>query len=269
MVASASASIPSGNNRAGAVIFILYVISALFFTGVIVGTLYSPLSAHGSSKLLVVKRQQKFSRKSSVQIYTNLSLLSFAVLSYHMLSFLVISYKTWASARNIPIPQSFFGHEGLFDLQNGAINIQVWQWLTSSTLFQDFAETICDDSARYWWTQQALLTTMAWSFFMSVEGEQENHSRVLSFRMSTRKPDLSYLPRSQSPKTENPSSLGIPSYQPDPPRLIRTEPLLPSNTPNPHLGPRGSGEHTKAGVAAVAACVILSVPSPRAVLGGH
>ena len=166
------ASFPPEYNRAGALIFILYVVSALFLTGVILGTLYSPLSTHGSSKLLVVERQQKFSRKSSVQIYTALSVLSFSVLSYHMLSFLVLSYKTWASAGDIPIPQSVFGHEGLFDLQNATINIHAWQWLTSSTLFQDFAETICDDTARYWWTQQALLATMAWNFFMSIEGEK-------------------------------------------------------------------------------------------------
>jgi len=87
-----------------------------------------------------------------------------------MMSFLVYSYKAWALEQGIELPQKFLGHDGLIDIQHGTTRICAWEWLTSSTIFRDFAEIICGSSARYWWTQQALSGTMAWSFFMSIEG---------------------------------------------------------------------------------------------------
>jgi hypothetical protein len=37
-------------------------------------------------------------------------------------------------------------------------------------LFQDFAEVICNDPRHYWWTQLALLYSLGWNIYMSVEG---------------------------------------------------------------------------------------------------
>lgn len=166
-----SASVSSEYNLAGAVIFIIYVVSALFFTGIIVGILsYSPESTHRSSSLSSTKTHQRSSHENKVQIFKALSTLSFAVLSYHMMSFLILSYKAWALERGIELPQEFLGPNGLIDIQHGTSHLYIWEWLTSSVLFRDFAEIICGSSARYWWTQQALLGTMAWSFFMSIEG---------------------------------------------------------------------------------------------------
>ena len=156
-------------NSAGAVIFVLYVISALVFTGVIIGILLSSPQWH-----------QKLCHASTVQIFAALSVLSFSVLSYHMLSFLILSYESWASAEDIRIPQSFFGHNGLANFRENGIDVRVWDWLISSALFRDFAETICGDSARYWWTLQALLATMTWNVFMSIEGENNQPSASLT-----------------------------------------------------------------------------------------
>lgn len=167
----ASASVSSEYNLTGAVIFIVYVVAALFFTGVIVGILlYSPGSAHRPSFFPSTRKHKKIYHENKLQLFTALSVLSFATLSYNMMSFLIFSYKAWASKRGIDIPQRFLGNDGVMDIQHGTINFYVWEWLTSSTLFRDFAEIICGSSARYWWTQQALLVSMAWSFFMSIEG---------------------------------------------------------------------------------------------------
>lgn len=168
---ASSASVSREYNLAGAVIFIIYVVSALFFTGVIISILLcSPGSAHRSSSSPRRRRHKRFSHQSKLQIFTALSVLSLAVLSYHMMSFLIFSYKAWASEKGVRIPQRLFGYDGLIDLKHGTNPLFIWEWLTSSTLFQDFAEIICGSSARYWWTLQALSGTMAWSFFMSVEG---------------------------------------------------------------------------------------------------
>ena len=168
---ASSASVSSEYNLAGALIFTVYVVSALFFTGVIIAMLlYSPQSAHGSSSSSSPKTRDRLSHGKRLQIFASLSVLSFAILSYHMMDFLIVSYKAWALERDTEVPQRLFGHDGLIDLRQGITRVYIWQWLTSSTLFQDFAEIICGSSARYWWTQQALLTTMIWVFFMSIEG---------------------------------------------------------------------------------------------------
>ena len=155
----------SDYNLAGAVIFVTYVSSALFFTGMIVGILNAKLWSP-----IMSNRQRELSHENKLQIFTALSVVSFSVLSYHMISFLVISYKAWLSVKGIEAPSRFFGYGGFIDPQKRIIRVCIWQWLTSSTLFKDFAEVICGSSARYWWTQQALLVTMTWSFFMSIEG---------------------------------------------------------------------------------------------------
>ncbi len=151
-----ASSVSSESNLAGAVISIIYVVSALFFTGIVIGILlYSPESTHRSLSSSSTKKHQRSSHENKVQTFRALSKLSFAVLSYHMMSFLIYSYKAWALEQGIELPQKFLGHDGLIDIQHGTTRICVWEWLTSSTLFRDFAEIICGSSARYWWTQQA------------------------------------------------------------------------------------------------------------------
>lgn len=165
---ASSSPIASEYNLAGAIVFVVYVISALLFTGMIVGILtYSPKKSWSPT---MSNRQRRLSYESKFQIFTALSVLSFSVLAYHMISFLVISYRGWASVRGIEVPSRFFGQDDVIDLQKRIVRVYIWQWLTSSTLFKDFAEIICGSSARYWWTQQALSVTMTWSFFMSIEG---------------------------------------------------------------------------------------------------
>lgn len=105
-----------------------------------------------------------------LQIFSALSVLSFSTLSYHMLSYLIGSYQDWAGTNRVLLPQRILGNAGIVGRKDQRVELHIWEWLTSSTLFQDFAITICNDSARFWWTQQALLVSMAWSVFMSFEG---------------------------------------------------------------------------------------------------
>lgn len=154
------------DNVTGAVIFAAYVFAALFLTGLIAFDLYQAYhSRSGSSS----KEAQHVSNQ--LQIFVALAVLSFSTLSYHMLSYLIDSYQDWVTTQRFgPIhglysPGVVLGSAGL-DFAG-----RVWQWLTQSTLFRDFAVTICKDSANFWWTQQALLVTMASALFMSIEGE--------------------------------------------------------------------------------------------------
>ena len=166
---SAESGDPHGN-LAGALIFTAYVASALFLTGFISTSLFH---AYRSSKAPIGSLSNgKPSLDTRILPCVSLSILSFSVLSYHMLFFLIDSYTTWAQDRQIALPQNMFRSDGVLlgMIGVGQRKVMVWRWLTTSSLFQDFATDICDDWGRYWWTCQALVITMSVGLWMGRKG---------------------------------------------------------------------------------------------------
>ncbi|KAG7006849.1 hypothetical protein G7Y79_00012g031850 [Physcia stellaris] len=169
-----SAGTPSmeSENVVGVFIFTAYVISALFLTGFISTSLL-----HGYGSLTPVQKSRRSGElhlNGWLTLCISLSVLSFSVLSYHMLAFLIVSYRSWAWEREILLPSSLSGSSGIIGglIGQGQREILLWKWLTSSTLFGDFARDICDYWARYWWTSAALMTTMRLSLWTGREGRR-------------------------------------------------------------------------------------------------
>lgn len=162
------ASVPTNsesapNNVTGATVFVGYVLAALFLSTFIVHDLYQSYKAQVKSSS--IKAPYIFSR---LQIFVALAVLSFSTLSYHMLSYLIYMYHRWVTTDDLEV---FPGPSVLLSLPTMQGSHQIWQWLTESALFLNFAETICKDSANFWWTQQALFVSMASALFISLEGE--------------------------------------------------------------------------------------------------
>lgn len=158
-------------NVVGAFIFTAYVVSALFLTAFISTSL---LQGYGSlTPVQKSRRSGKLPLNAWLTLCISLSVLSFSVLSYHMLAFLIVSYRSWAWERGILLPSSLSGSSGIIGalIGQGGREVLLWKWLTSSTLFGDFAWDICDYWARYWWTSAALMTTMRLSLWTGREGE--------------------------------------------------------------------------------------------------
>ncbi len=153
-------------NLSGAIIFTAYVLSALFLTALIAYNLITAYRALPPSYLS--RRNGRSPIKSHIQVFLALTVLSFSVLSYHMLNFLIESYISWAKLWGVQLPLSVFGHNGL--LGREGVELHIWQWLTGSTLFLDFAQEICGTWPRYWWTSQALWATMGVNIFMGYHG---------------------------------------------------------------------------------------------------
>ena len=153
---------PSSYNLSGAVIFTAYVTSALFLTAFIAYDLITSYRALTPSYL--AKKVGRSSINTHVCTILSLAVLSFSVLSYHMLNFLILSYIAWAQDRGIPLPLSSLGRRELVG------EVHIWQWLTNSTLFLDFAQEICATWPRYWWTSQALWATLGVCCFMALHG---------------------------------------------------------------------------------------------------
>ncbi len=145
--------------------FFAYIVSALVLTGLICRDLLQEYSGYATRKRLRAQSARKDSDTGrpraehdihlQVSILAALSAISFAVLSYHMLSFLIESYQSWGPS------------DSLTDVSSA----KIWKWSIGSTLFQDFAEVINNDPDRHWWTKLALTYTLGWNIYMVIEGE--------------------------------------------------------------------------------------------------
>ncbi|KAL8763395.1 MAG: hypothetical protein Q9184_000783 [Pyrenodesmia sp. 2 TL-2023] len=154
------------HNVAGAIIFTAYVLAALFLTSLIVLDLYKAYQAQSSLSSKEIRRTSQ-----QLQAFVALAVLSFSTLSYHMLSYLILSYRSWSMYRNLEPLQGLQSPTLFSGVTILGYTARTWQWLTQSTLFHDFARTICTSSANFWWTQQALLATIASALFISIEGQ--------------------------------------------------------------------------------------------------
>ncbi|KAL8854609.1 MAG: hypothetical protein Q9221_000644 [Calogaya cf. arnoldii] len=151
------------HNIMGATIFVAYVLAALYLSILIVIDLYRSYNAPTSS---FPSKAQRISTR--LQIFVTLAVLSFSTLSYHMLSYLIYAYQDWVTVNDL---EAWPSSSDLFTLSTWQTLLhQIWQWLTESTLFLNFAKTICENSANFWWTQQALFVSMASTLFISIEG---------------------------------------------------------------------------------------------------
>lgn len=167
-------------NLSGALIFCAYVFSALLLTcNITLGLVRRYLRLNKDKASTESVRIGKTRLNRNLLIFSALAVLSFSTLSYNMLNYLIFSYQDWAYSHRLEVPQRLLGKDSI--LGPDRISLAIWQWLTTSTLFQDFAQTICGNSARFWWTQQALFATMAWSLFMSFEGRRRGMSNMWTY----------------------------------------------------------------------------------------
>ena len=142
-------------NYLGAAIFWLYILAALLLSGVVIHTVIT-LPASGNTKAS--------SHWIDVLIFGSLACVSFATLSYNMLTVLIQSFSTLSQR---PVSLELLQ---LPDTWN-----DIWTWSTESALFQDFGAAIVASGARQYWTQAALVATMSVCLFMGGEGELDRH----------------------------------------------------------------------------------------------
>ncbi len=142
-------------NVLGGVLFVCYVVAALLLTGLIVLNLYKSSSRSPPPS--------NWNHVQQISTFSVLAVLSFATLSYHMLSFLVTSYSDWAVVRGLALPRDV--------LKDDLRWLHLWKWARTSSLFRDFATNICTESnGNWWWTEHTLMFSMVWNIYMAFEG---------------------------------------------------------------------------------------------------
>jgi len=147
----------ASTNYFGASIFISYIIAALILTYLITGELDIVY------RRVLARKQGSSSQWRQFKTCVAFSSISFGVLSWNMLNFLITSYNAWSSKQHPALSTS----PSYLD-----IGISIWQWTIHSTLFLDFARSLCATRSGYWWVMQALMATMTTNVTMQAAGKR-------------------------------------------------------------------------------------------------
>ncbi|ETN39347.1 uncharacterized protein HMPREF1541_05570 [Cyphellophora europaea CBS 101466] len=159
-------------NLLGALIFFAYILAALVLTSII------------GFDLLKLPRKGTNAKTPSPGRYHSIRVtflvltatLSFATLSFQMLSVLIQSYTRWTVTHgsvdaSMLYTGLFPGPTNLYDYAL-ALSHSIWHWATTSTLFGDFATAILASPARRIWTRAVLYYSLCVNIWMSDAGHQ-------------------------------------------------------------------------------------------------
>ncbi|KAK7185947.1 hypothetical protein DPSP01_009901 [Paraphaeosphaeria sporulosa] len=146
-------------NYLGTTLVLSYILLALYFTLSISTSLYGQYKRLPSIKLA---EDVKNARARHIKIYAFLASVSFAILSYTMLNFLIQSLTAWARTQNL------LGRRvSLFGLR---------YWMLETNLFGTFARELVRNRPSAFWTQAALLQTWFWNVWMAYKAQQHKFS---------------------------------------------------------------------------------------------
>lgn len=142
-------------NYLGTTLFLTYIALALYFTFT---TIISLRRQYKRISTLKLPQDAQHARKRHIKIYTGLATISFTILSYNMLRFLIESLATWSRTKTL-----LGVHPG---------GLALGSWMLESTLFTDFAKELVKDGPTAVWTQAALLGTWYSNVWMAHKGMQ-------------------------------------------------------------------------------------------------
>jgi hypothetical protein len=134
-VAALNAYTSPPTNYLGATLFLSYIASALYLSTTITFDLWKQYNATlaAPSKDATVSANRA-ARTRHVKIYAFLASISFATLSYHMLSFLLASFAAWDGTARFEWQRASAGALG--------------RWMLETALFEDFAKELVVDGAH-------------------------------------------------------------------------------------------------------------------------
>jgi hypothetical protein len=156
-VAALDAYTSPPTNYLGATLFLSYIASALYLSTTITLDLWKQYNATlaAPSKDATVSTNRA-ARTRHVKIYAFLASISFATLSYHMLSFLLASFAAWDGTARFEWQRASAGALG--------------RWMLETALFEDFAKELVVDGASAICTQASVLVIWFWGIWVAQKG---------------------------------------------------------------------------------------------------
>lgn len=171
-----SARLKPGENTFGAVLFFTYILAALYFI-IHIGWSIFRLQAQDESVSKVSDGSDSSSPRerpdrarparyhAAFRTFSALAFASFAILSWNMLNFLIVSNQRWSTAHGAP---TLFCGKSIEQLGHDAYSI--WTWATCTNLFQTFAEDLVSTPAQWKVVRAALIYSYTWNAWMSALG---------------------------------------------------------------------------------------------------
>lgn len=150
------------NNYVGTTLFLTYILLALYLTVFIITSLslqyheYISNPTSTSTKDSTKNAEARSARARHIQIYAFLASISFSLLSYHMLNFLISSYLHWSGETHVTTAN--------------VSEKSLKKWMLESSLFESFARELVGDGPSVVWTQIAILGTWFWGVWMGQKG---------------------------------------------------------------------------------------------------
>ncbi|CAF9931090.1 MAG: hypothetical protein GOMPHAMPRED_005825 [Gomphillus americanus] len=124
-------------------------------------------------------RIREHSRKYSVDVFAGLAAVSLGIALYYGYQFLLLSYQIWAYERGEIIPTGLTTEEGL--LSASGPRLFLGRWFHDTDLTGEFWEIAMEKTRRRWWTNQLLVSTAAWSSYVSVQGRARGIPHLWAF----------------------------------------------------------------------------------------
>lgn len=170
-------NIQVGRNTAGAILFFSYIFAALYFTSYLVLSISQLSKQYSALSKSSYKESSQYRRKpqrkgewvwhhGAFATFCALSLSSFAVLSWSMLNFLIVSYLGWSAKHGVSIASPVLDLSHFMQWAHS-----IWFWATGSSLFQTFAEDLVSDPTQWKFVRAALIYSYTWNSWMSTLGE--------------------------------------------------------------------------------------------------
>lgn len=133
-------------NLLGSAIFLGYIAAAVYFTLDVVGRIRRLYKSNTAARRDEVRKD--------MNTFIVLGTVSFLFTSVNMLSFLFLSFSNYHHHSKHPLA---------FD---SATLDHVWEWVSHSTLFEDFVRAVVHQPQRWWWAQANTLGSMV--FFVII-----------------------------------------------------------------------------------------------------
>ncbi|KAI9685300.1 MAG: hypothetical protein M1822_004673 [Bathelium mastoideum] len=203
-------------NYIGTVLFIAYIVAALELTNHLTTHIFALYESRSKPSVPTSQRPPP----AYILLFASLAALSFAVLSYHMVSFLAQEYSAWCAANGLA--------RGMAPRD---LMPKLWAWMTDSTLFATFARELVGGGresrgGREWaWTGMAVAGWMALGQWMGKHGQGDSLSFASRF-MKLNECEGGGVNLCNRTKKGGAPSLGIFCSGSDPARFVRAESVL-------------------------------------------
>ncbi|KAK3379490.1 hypothetical protein B0T24DRAFT_521171 [Lasiosphaeria ovina] len=139
-------------------------------------------------------RHRSAQRSNLTIVFASLAALGFVLAATSALSYLGLSYQTWADERGVAVPKSpselsFWGRDAA---GTNATSLRLAYWLSDTPIHLDALEIVAERARRLWWGQQLDVATVSWMTLLAIEGRRRKIPHLWAYALLAHLVGLSF-----------------------------------------------------------------------------